>query len=566
MAPSKAGTSPPATETNDNTAAAAVSAAFEPCLWNDFFATYTPPVFQRPEEWMRERADDLKEGVRRMFEAGKAMRAAETLTLVDTLERLGIDNHFCEEIDMALARVHNEVLEDDGSSSDIHFVSLRFRLLRQHGLWIPADVFDKFKDDTGDFSASLVAEPRSLLSLYNASHLAPPGEETLDEAIAFSRSHLEAMKGELRSPLAEQVSRALEIPLPRFPKRLETMRYIAEYEKEEGHIGMILELARLDFNLLRSFHLKELKDLSLWWKHTYNTMKLSYARDRLVENYFWTCGVFHEAKYSRARMMFAKTAGLLSAMDDTYDVHGNLEECCKLNEAIQRWDESAVAILPDYLHMFYIKLLTTFKEFEDCLGENEKCRISYATKMIKSVSKYFLEEAKWSREKYTPSFKEHLQVSSMTSVFPTMAVVLLLGAGDDVATKEAFEWAVSVPDVVRAGAEITRYLNDIASYKLGKNKGDAASSVECYAMEQGVGDDNAAAVIAGMAEHAWRRINRACMDMAVDRARGVLPAARLVVSLAKMMEVMYLGGRDAYTSGGDLKGLVTALFLDPVPV
>nr|CAB3454434.1 unnamed protein product [Digitaria exilis] len=181
-----------------------------------------------------------------------------------------------------------------------------------------ADVFDKFTDATGGFSTSLVSDPRGLLSLYNAAHLAAPGEdEVLDEAIAFSRGHLEAMKGELGSPLAEQVSRALEIPLPRLPKRLETMRYVAEYEEEEGHQGVLLELARLDFNLLRSLHLKELKDLTLWWKHTYSTVKLSYARDRLVENYFWTCGVFHEAKYSRARMMFAKTAGLLSMMDDT---------------------------------------------------------------------------------------------------------------------------------------------------------------------------------------------------------------------------------------------------------
>lgn len=42
------------------------------------------------------------------------------------------------------------------------------------------------------------------------------------------------MRGELASPLAEQVSRALDIPLPRLPKRLEMVRYIVEYE-EEGH-------------------------------------------------------------------------------------------------------------------------------------------------------------------------------------------------------------------------------------------------------------------------------------------------------------------------------------------
>ena len=73
-----------------------------------------------------------------------------------------------------------------------------------------------------------------MLSLYNAAHMATPGERVLDEAISFCRRHLESMRGELASPLAEQVSRALDIPLPRLPKRLEMVRYIVEYE-EEGH-------------------------------------------------------------------------------------------------------------------------------------------------------------------------------------------------------------------------------------------------------------------------------------------------------------------------------------------
>jgi hypothetical protein len=54
-------------------------------------------------------------------------------------------------------------------------------------------------------------------------------------------------------------------------------------------------------------------------------VKLNYARDRLVENYFWTCGVF------------AKTFGLSSLMDDTYDVYATVEECHILNDAIQRY-------------------------------------------------------------------------------------------------------------------------------------------------------------------------------------------------------------------------------------
>lgn len=541
-----------------------IAGAFEPCVWGDFFVSYTPPFSQESEEQMRDRADRLKGQVRHMFQAGsKVINMAYTVILVDTLERLGIDHHFCEEIDVALRRLLTEELRIGSYSDNIHIVALGFRLLRQHGFWVSADVFDPFRDYTGSFRPSLGSDPRSLLSLYNAAHMAIPGEKALDEAISFSRDHLESMtmSGKLKSPLADQVSRALDIPLPRLPKRLETMHYIVEYEKEEGPNGVILELARLDINLVRSLHLKELKSLSLWWKDLYGSVKLNYARDRLVENYFWTCGVFHEEEYSRARMMFAKTFGLLSLMDDTYDVHATLEECHKLNEAIQRWDEKAVSALPEYMNKFYINLLRNFQEFEDNLEPDEKYRVSYATKAFMSLSKYYLDEAKWSSEKYAPSFDEHMKVSIMSSGFPTLAVVLLMGAGD-LATKEALEWASAVPDVVIASGVVARFLNDIAAYKKGKNKKDVGSSVECYAKENGLAGEEAAAAIAAMAEDAWRRINRECMEM--DRA--LLPAAQLVVNLTKTLEVIYLGGRDAYTFSGDLKDLVTSLFIKPVPI
>jgi hypothetical protein len=100
--------------------------------------------------------------------------------------------------------------------------------------------------------------------------------------------------------------------------------------------------------------------------------------------------------------------------------------------------------------------------------------------------------------------------------------------------------------------------------QVGKNKGDVASSVECYAMGHGVAGEEAVAAIAGMVERAWRRINGACMGM--EEEAVARPAAWLVVNLERTMEVMYLGGRDAYTSGGDLKNLVTALFIKPVAV
>uniref|UniRef100_I1PBH2 Terpene synthase metal-binding domain-containing protein n=1 Tax=Oryza glaberrima TaxID=4538 RepID=I1PBH2_ORYGL len=322
--------------------------------------------------------------------------------------------------------------------------------------------------------------------------------------------------------MAEQVSRALDIPLARAPKLLETMRYITEYEREEAHDGVVLELARLDFELIRPLYLKELKTLSLWWRQLYDSVKLSYARDRLVESYFWSCAIFHGEKYSRSRIIFTK-------------------------------------------------LLNDFDEMEDSLEPDEKYSMSYAKTTFKQMSEYYLREAQWSSDKYMPSFAEHLDISLMSSGFPAMAPVLLLGVRDSggaaATTKEAFEWATSVPvpALVRAGGELARFLNDTASYRIGKSGGDMASTVECYMAERGVGGGEAVAAVAALAERAWRTINGECAAVGTMDA-ALLPAARLMVNLARTVEVIYLGGRDGYTVGGDLKGLVSNLFLDPLPV
>jgi (-)-germacrene D synthase len=50
---------------------------------------------------------------------------------------------------------------------------------------------------------------------------------------------------------------------------------------------------------------------------------------------------------------------------------------------------------------------------------------------------------------------------------PFAAVGLLVGMGGDVATQEALEWAMGCTDAVNAFAEVTRFMNDLASFKVG---------------------------------------------------------------------------------------------------
>uniref|UniRef100_J3LNY9 Terpene synthase N-terminal domain-containing protein n=1 Tax=Oryza brachyantha TaxID=4533 RepID=J3LNY9_ORYBR len=121
------------------------------------------------EERMRARRERLAAEVRRkMFGVAVGVGVAEAAALVDTLERLGLDGHFRQEIGELLGRLHRgEADYSGGHGDDLHTVALRFRLLRQHGLYISAgaDVFDKFRDGTGSLRSSLRDDSRALLSL-----------------------------------------------------------------------------------------------------------------------------------------------------------------------------------------------------------------------------------------------------------------------------------------------------------------------------------------------------------------------------------------------------------------
>jgi hypothetical protein len=81
-------------------------------------------------EWITNRADELKEDIRKLLSTRK--NTTERMFLLDTLQHLGIDCHFEEQINVVL----RQILESEISNSNLHEVSLRFRLLREQGHWV----------------------------------------------------------------------------------------------------------------------------------------------------------------------------------------------------------------------------------------------------------------------------------------------------------------------------------------------------------------------------------------------------------------------------------------------
>lgn len=536
---------------------------FHPTVWGDYFIKFVPEPLQVSDETMAERIRHLREEVSGMFQDCK--NVVDKTNLVDVVQRLGIDHHFEEQIATALASIHSA---EFNSSSSLHEAALRFRLLRQQGFWVPADELVKFiKNEDGSFIDGIANDPKGLLSLYNAAHLVTHDEGTttlLEDAISFARQHLEAARRRsLKSPLAEQVGRALGIPLPRTLKREEAIAFIPEYSSQQDqqvYSPVILELAKLDFNLLQHLHQEELKEISQWWKDLSGEIGLGYVRDRIVECYFWSYTVHYERGQARARMILAKVFMLTSLLDDTYDVHATLEEARELNKAIQRWDESDVSLLPEYLKKFFVKVISNFREFEDELESHEKYRNVYNIKGFQTLSKHYLQEAEWFHHGCTPSFKDQVNVSVITGGAQVLSIGLLVGMGHE-ATREAFEWAIGDTDAIWACGEVSRFMDDMSAFKNGRNKMDVASSVECYIKEHNVPSEVALARINSLVQDAWKTINQAPF-----KYPALFPVVQRVTSLAKSMTLLFLDKRDAYTYSKDFQTTLETHFVRHIPL
>uniref|UniRef100_A0A0E0P7H3 Uncharacterized protein n=1 Tax=Oryza rufipogon TaxID=4529 RepID=A0A0E0P7H3_ORYRU len=474
---------------------------------------------------MRERTNKLKEEVCTLFTPSKDM--LRRMYLVDEIVHLGIDHLFEKEIETALKDIH----ESEFASSNLHEVALRFRLLRERGFWVSPDVFQKFKGDDGNFLNELADDPRGLISLYNAAHLFIHGEPEFEETISFARNHLESMIWDsvLKGPLADQVKHAIRLPLPRTLKRVEMLHYMFEYDQDNGHNPVLLELAKLDFNLLQHVHLKELKEISRWWKDVSGYMGLNHIRDRVIECYTWSYAVYHEEELSFARMLFAKIVVIITLLDDTYDVYAftSIEECRTLNAAIQGWDDSAVSLVPEYLRKFYEIMLSTFREFEDQMLSNKRYLVAFNK----------AEAAEWSHRNYKPSFSEQVALATETTGARLLAAGVMLGMSDAATTREAFD--------------------SIGS----QNKADMPCAVETYINEHKVTVDVAIAKINELVEDEWKTTNRARIDN-----QAVLPVAQRLINLTMAIPMFYGYDSDAFTFGEQLREILENLYVKPMPI
>jgi hypothetical protein len=115
----------------------------------------------------------------------------------------------------------------------------------------------------------------------------------------------------------------------------------------------------------------------------------------------------------------------------------------------------------------YLAWYIIVSNFYLLISRNILIQCPFSDIQFQTLSKYYLQEAEWFHQGYTPSFEEHVNVSVITAGGQVLSIgLLLVGMGDDVATKEAFEWVIGNTDTIWACGQVSRFMDDMSAFKV----------------------------------------------------------------------------------------------------
>ncbi|XP_070039669.1 (R)-linalool synthase TPS5, chloroplastic-like isoform X2 [Nicotiana tomentosiformis] len=495
------------------------SGNYQPTMW-DFEYIQSIRNNYAGEKYMK-RFNKLKEEMKKLIMA-EGSQELEKLELIDNLQRLGVSYHFKHEIMQILSNINLNAATGDS----LYATALKFRLLREHGF-----------------------------------HISQETETTLKYATRFTAAHLKNYLGNhcdhKDNRMVALAQHALELPRHWMMPRLETQWYISIYEIMSNANPLLLELAKLDFNIVQAVHQQDLRILSRWWKSTCLAEKLSFSRDRLVGNLFWAVGIEFEPHHSYFRRMLTKVIAFVGIIDDIYDVYGTLDELEVFTDAIERWEIKAIEQLPHYMKVCYLALFNITNEMAyEILKEQGIDVLPYLTKSWVDLCKSFIREARWYYSGYVPTLEEYMDNAWISIAVPMVLVHAFFLVTNPV-PKEALESLSKYPDLIRCSATIFRLADDLATSSDELKRGDVPKSIQCYMNEKGTSEEEAREHIRFCIKETWERMNTTQRENSLFSDTFV----EITKNIARTAHCMYLHGDGHGIQNGEVKNSISKILL-----
>ncbi|KAH0908799.1 hypothetical protein HID58_032120 [Brassica napus] len=452
----------------------------------------------------------------------------EKIRLIYLLISLAISHYFEDEIEEILSKAFGKLEGLISKEDDLETISTMFEVFRLYGHKMSCDVFERFRGEhDGKFKESVVRDVRGMLQLYQASYLKTKDENIIEEARSFTRTHLAAVTSTTQPHLSKHIQNALYIPRYHCVEIAVAREYISFYEQEQDHEENLLKFAKLNFSYCQLHYVKELKDVTTWWKELDLASKLPNTfRDRNVEIYFGMMGIYFEPRYSLARVIGTKISMIMTVVDDTYDAYGTLPEVISFTDALQRWDIETIEDLPNYMQIIFRTLWEIMQDIE-----REMSSLGRTGGLQPTID----------------------EVRAMDD----MAIYSFLGM-EDCDEKIMYEWFASRPKVILAFNVVFRLINDITTFEEELERGEGANGVNCYMKQHGVSQEEAVIEL--------KKIIKDHHEMMMDeffKALSTVPRQIVmrVFNTARVINLFYKEGDGFGHPDENLKAHFTSLFL-----
>ncbi|KAG8634467.1 hypothetical protein MANES_17G041800v8 [Manihot esculenta] len=419
------------------------------------------------------------------------------LCMVNQLQRLGLAEHFKQEIEEVLEHVYRNYMNRESNAKSNNLVvlasklyrdSLAFWLLRMHGYNVSPWMFCWFLLDeeiqahiqnNQEFFSSV------MLNVHRATDLMFPGEYELEEAKSFSRNLLEKCitKDQKDFPFPNfqtMIKQELRFPWLARLEHLDHRMWIEEkninalWMEKASFIRFsslyndkLIQLAIKNYELRQSIYKQELEELKRWSK-SWGLTDMGFAREKTTYCYFGVAASTSLPLDSDLRMIIAKSGIIITVADDFYDAEGSIDELEKLTDAVRRWDAKGLKghskiifdVLDDLVREMAAKYLQQ-------VG-NDDITASLQYIWYETFDAWFM-EAKWSRSGFIPSADDYLE-TGMTSI-ATHIVVLSASYFLNTSLPTHKLKPPQYEAITKLLMIIPRLLNDLQSYEKEQKEG-----------------------------------------------------------------------------------------------
>ncbi|XAR56925.1 Ent-kaurene synthase [Bertholletia excelsa] len=307
------------------------------------------------------------------------------LCMVDSLEKLGIERHFRDEIKSVLDVTYRCWLQgEEEIFMDIATCAMAFRILRLNGYDVSSGPLTQITEENleSSFPTVHLKDVGAALELHRASEIIIyPDELALEKQHSWSSDFLNrklyngiASADRLNEYASREVDDALKFPFYVNVERLNNRRNMEHYSVDSTSTLKtsyclpnvrnedFLRLAVEDFNICQEIHREELKHLERWVAEN-RLDKLKFARQKSAYCYFSAAATLFSPELSDARLSWAKNGVLTTVVDDFFDIGGSIEELENLIQLVEKWDVNmAFDCCSEHVKIIFSALYHTLNE------------------------------------------------------------------------------------------------------------------------------------------------------------------------------------------------------------